>query len=143
MNILKWIKYWFVKTPKPLPLPEPQMSELDKLFMLHYNVRNRKMSDRLNLAASMQSKWMAENDKLSHVGEMTLANRAKFVGYDFIVISENIASGQESAIEVFNSWMNSIGHRNNIENTGDSIGIAMARSATNIPYWCVVFASEY
>ena len=43
-------------------------------------------------------------------------DRRRGVGIQYHAAAENIAEGQETAEEVFRSWVNSPGHRKNIEN---------------------------
>ncbi len=60
-------------------------------------------------------------------------------GYDYSGAGENVAYGQENAREVFEAWMNSEGHRENILNPlYTNIGIAVHQSDTL--YWCQLFA---
>jgi uncharacterized protein YkwD len=56
-------------------------------------------------------------DFFAHVNPFTgteLQDRAAEFGYEYLVIGENLAAGQPTADEAFESWMNSEGHRYNI-----------------------------
>lgn len=53
---------------------------------------------------------------------------------------ENVASGQRSPQEVFTSWINSSGHRANIESErATHSGFSWARSASGKYYWTHLF----
>jgi len=65
-------------------------------------------------------------------------------GYTFLgggnLCAENVAMGQKSADEVFSAWMNSPGHRANIENQRIShTGFGYAVNENNKFYWTQIF----
>ena len=61
-------------------------------------------------------------------------------GVTYLRAGENIASGQKSASEVVNAWMNSPGHRANILNSSYSrIGSASVNIGGTL-YWVQLFA---
>lgn len=61
-------------------------------------------------------------------------------GISFTAAAENIASGQRTASEVMNSWMNSSGHRANILSpTYNQIGVGIARDNNGSLYWTQLF----
>lgn len=61
-------------------------------------------------------------------------------GITFTAAAENIASGQRSAAEVMNTWMNSSGHRANIlDSAYNQIGIGVARDKNGNLYWTQMF----
>ncbi len=61
-------------------------------------------------------------------------------GISFTAAAENIASGQKTASEVMNSWMNSSGHRANILSpTYNQIGVGVARDNNGSLYWTQMF----
>lgn len=61
-------------------------------------------------------------------------------GITFTAAAENIASGQRTAAEVMNSWMNSSGHRGNILNsTYNQIGVGAAKDNKGNIYWTQMF----
>ncbi|MFP5384509.1 MAG: CAP domain-containing protein [Bacteriovoracia bacterium] len=54
--------------------------------------------------------------------------------------SENVAMGQNSPQAVFNSWMNSSGHRANIESSrGSHTGLGYYKGASGKYYWTQIF----
>jgi uncharacterized YkwD family protein len=58
----------------------------------------------------------------------------------YTAAAENIASGQRTAAEVMNSWMNSSGHRANIlSSTYNQIGVGVARNNKGNLYWTQIF----
>jgi uncharacterized YkwD family protein/spore coat assembly protein SafA len=61
-------------------------------------------------------------------------------GITFTAAAENIASGQRSAAEVMNFWMNSSGHRTNILNASyNQIGVGVARDNEGNLFWTQMF----
>lgn len=74
----------------------------------------------LNRSAQFHADYMAESDCFEHLcpGEQELGMRVREAGYDWRMVAENIAAGQEDAAEVVAGWMKSPGHRRNILNPG-------------------------
>lgn len=59
---------------------------------------------------------------------------------EFTAAGENIASGQRTATEVMNSWMNSTEHRANILNpTYNKIGVGAVRDDNGNTFWTQLF----
>ena len=54
-------------------------------------------------------------------------------------IGENVAFGQAGANEVMQSWLDSPGHRANIEGDYTHIGIGVADDASGVPYYTQIF----
>lgn len=66
------------------------------------------------------------------------ASRAALGGGNWC--GENVAAGQTSPQAAFNSWMNSSGHRANIESSrATHTGFAYARSSSGKYYWTQIF----
>ncbi|MGJ8585110.1 MAG: CAP domain-containing protein [Marinosulfonomonas sp.] len=73
-------------------------------------------SYQLEKAAQLHANDMASRGYLSHTSPEggTASQRALAQGYSFCFLAENIARDQLTQTEVFKSWMNSKGHRENI-----------------------------
>jgi uncharacterized protein YkwD len=102
---------------------------------------------RLDRAAKIQAENMAHFQKMAHTipGAKlpTLVDRARFVGYSYGRIAENVALGYPTSETVVEGWMNSKGHRHNILDRGvRDTGIAIARSSAGGLYYCQVFGSQ-
>ncbi len=52
---------------------------------------------------------------------------------------ENVAYGQRSAQDVMNAWLNSSGHRRNIEGDFTHIGIAVVKNSSGTYYFTQIF----
>ncbi|MFB4213143.1 SafA/ExsA family spore coat assembly protein [Shouchella sp. JSM 1781072] len=64
-------------------------------------------------------------------------------GINYRASGENIAAGQTSAQAVFNAWMNSTGHRQNILSSNyTEIGIGYAQGGSYGHYWTQMFISR-
>lgn len=103
-------------------------------------------SARLNTAAQLHARQMAEYQKADHTISgaryPTLQARLEAAGYTYSRAAENIAWNQSNADEAMNSWLNSSGHRANIMDPNlTEMGAAMARSADGQPYWIQVFGT--
>jgi uncharacterized protein YkwD len=74
------------------------------------------LDSRLTRAAQLHAEDMEENNYFSHSSQdgRTFVDRVKDQGYSS-PSAENIAQGQQNANQVFNAWMDSSGHRDNIE----------------------------
>jgi uncharacterized protein YkwD len=94
--------------------------------------------------AKIQAQNMARFQKMSHVLPQsslpTLVDRARYAGYQFGRIAENVAEGFPSAQTVVDGWMASKGHRANIlDRDVEETGIGIARSPNGVLYFCQVF----
>lgn len=71
----------------------------------------------------------------------TWLERMNRYGLNVSAVAENIAMGQNSAIEVMTSWMNSPGHKANILNASyKSIGIGLATRSDGTKLWVQCFS---
>jgi uncharacterized protein YkwD len=98
----------------------------------------------LDQMANIQAGNMARFQKMAHVipeaSLPTMGDRARFVGYPFGRLAENVALGYPDAETVVHGWMTSKGHRANILNSDVvETGIAIARSSSGGLYYCQVF----
>lgn len=98
----------------------------------------------LGNAALAHSRNMAELRYFGHVEKngSTVADRALRAGYRFQRVGENIASGQDTAAEAVQGWLESPGHCANIMQASHTeMGSAFALSSTGRLYWTQVFAN--
>ncbi|WP_226037251.1 CAP domain-containing protein [Aquibacillus saliphilus] len=96
----------------------------------------------LTNVAQKKSDDMAANNYFSHTSPTygSPFDMLKEFGIDYTTAAENIASGQQSAEEVVNGWMNSPGHKKNILNKDVThIGVG---HATNGNYWTQLFIKK-
>ncbi len=98
----------------------------------------------LDRMAKIQAENMAYFQKMAHnIPESqlpTLGDRARYVGYPFGRLAENVALGYPNAETAVQGWMNSSGHRRNILDGGvEETGIGIARSSAGGLYYCQVF----
>jgi len=101
----------------------------------------------LDRMAKIQAENMAHFQKMAHTlpdAQLpTLGDRARYVGYPFGRLAENVALGYPNAETVVEGWMNSSGHRRNILNREVlETGIGIARSAAGGLYYCQVFGRQ-
>ena len=101
----------------------------------------------LDRMARIQAANMAHFQKMAHtIPESqlpTLTDRARYVGYPYREVAENIALGYPTPEAVVRGWMNSSGHRHNILNSGVlETGIAIARSSGGGLYYAQVFGRQ-
>ncbi|KAJ8508228.1 hypothetical protein ON010_g18891 [Phytophthora cinnamomi] len=103
-------------------------------------------SGKLQKAAQRQTKDMAANDFLHHVGSdgSTVPSRITDAGYKWKTIAENVAGGQADADAVVDTWMNSTGHRMNIlgDYTHFGAGYTYNPDGMYMHYWAQEFATS-
>ena len=95
----------------------------------------------LETAAFNHSLNMHELNFFSHQDTFgkNVIDRVEAVGYNWIVLAENIAKNQQSAISVVESWINSEGHCKNIMNP-EYDHMAVAKFGD---FWTQIFASKH
>lgn len=99
---------------------------------------------RLVEAARIHTEDMARRNRLGHEGSdgREVQHRAEALGYDWLRIAENVASGQPTVADVMGSWMDSPGHRRNILAPDTRHMGAAARAAPGgRMYWTQVFGA--
>jgi uncharacterized protein YkwD len=104
------------------------------------------LNPRLVTAAQIHARDMAAlgvmDHDLSGVAQPSLVSRARYVGYKYNWLGENIASNYPDAASVVAAWMASSGHRANILNPNlTDGGIGVGRDAQGVLYFCQEFAS--
>jgi len=57
-------------------------------------------------------------------------------------VAENVASGQENAPSIVNSWLDSNSHRNNIEGDFNLTGIGIAKSENQKMFYCQILIKK-
>jgi uncharacterized protein YkwD len=101
----------------------------------------------LDRMAKIQAENMARFQKMAHTlpdAQLpTLVDRARYVGYSYGRLAENVALGYPNAETVVEGWMRSSGHRRNILDGGVvETGIGIARSSAGGLYYCQVFGNS-
>ena len=102
----------------------------------------------LNTAAQRHSCYMAAYSKMSHTGgpqqdDREMSDRVHKTGYKYIYLGENVAAAQKTAQNVMAAWLNSNGHRRNIESTNfKEIGVGLRTAEDGDRYWTQVFATQ-
>jgi len=132
------------KPPNPNPTPNP-IPGPNNLLDLHNQHRQQLHLGVLNLhpslvkAAQKHSEWMNQNKRLDHnENGKTPGDRINAEGYRYYTYGENIAMGYSTAEKVFIGWLNSSGHRANIENSRfKDVGFGVSGT-----YWTAVFAAS-
>lgn len=92
--------------------------------------------------ARIKSKDFINNNYFSHNSPTygSPFDMLRSFGITFTAAAENIASGQKTAAQVMNTWMNSSGHRTNILNsTYNQTGVGVAKDNNGNLYWTQMF----
>ena len=91
--------------------------------------------------AAKHSKYMVDRNQLSHDN---FNERAEIILYELggSAVGENVAMGYRTANSVVNGWLNSQGHRENIEGSRfTKTGISAVRNSQGIYYYTQVFSN--
>ena len=99
--------------------------------------------DPIAAVAQKHSDDMVARGYFSHVSleGTTPFQRLERAGLRFIRAAENIAAGQQTAEQVMTSWLNSPGHRRNIEDCAmREHGIGLSRGSKVLPYGTITNA---
>ncbi len=94
-------------------------------------------------AADVHSADQAANRNMSHTGSdgSNTGQRLDRVGFNWRSWGENVGAGHRTAAIIFDGWMNSTGHRDNMLGSYQYIGVAVAESADGTRYWTMVLAN--
>ena len=135
------------------PAPSSSSATESRIFDLINRQRQRQglkplvFNRELDRMAKIQAENMARFQKMAHTipdaSLPTLSDRARYVGYGYSRLAENVALGYPNAETVVEGWMNSRGHRQNILDAGVvETGIGIARSSAGGIYYCQVFGRQ-
>jgi uncharacterized protein YkwD len=128
-----------VFTPPPLKVETQKEGFLTKEGIIEWTNEERrkrgisplKENELLNQSAQLKLEDMFENQYFAHTSPKgtSLGDLSLKVGYEFIVMGENLAMGNfGSDKELVKAWMESEGHRENILNEKfEEIGVAVKR----------------
>lgn len=141
------------KGTEPGIVDHQHTTDVDVFLNLHNALRLKaglqplKQSIPLEILAENQAKAMATKKVLSHAVIGYLHERLLAGNYKYKAAAENIACGQRTVAEVFESWVNSPGHKANILNRDlTEVGFAAFKIVNNFgntvtTYWCAIFAT--
>ncbi len=140
-----------INIPKTTNVPSgsDDMKSLETEVIRLVNVERAKVgqpalteNSEVSNVARTKSKDFVNNNYFSHTSPTygSPFDMLKSFGINFTAAGENIASGQRTAAEVMNSWMNSSGHRANILNSSyNQIGVGVAKDSKGNLYWTQTF----
>ena len=99
--------------------------------------------DQIAQAAYAHSVDMAAHQRMRHVGSdgSDAGARLTRAGFDFITWGENIGAGFVEPQSLFDAWLNSPSHRNQLLGNFRFVGIGAVASSEGVPYWTLVVAS--
>lgn len=151
-EFIEWLRRLFGIGTKPAPPSPPQpppSSDVEQIKqrLLELHNQNRaiplKRVEELDRSAQLHNDYMVRTGKLTHDEPgRPLGNRVSEQGYNWSYLGENIALGQRNAEEVMKSWMNSSGHKSNIQNLNfKDVGFGVTH-ANNTWWWTVNFGRK-
>ncbi len=130
-----------VKPPPPLDMITA-LNDLN-IYRARYGLSPVALDQRLIDASARHAQDLAIHGRAAHDGSdgSSHADRASDEGYNYRLISENVATGQESWEIVFKAWQNSPGHNENLLQPDVSdFGVALVYEPTTkyITYWAML-----
>lgn len=97
--------------------------------------------ERVEFVARQQAERMARIDDVTHDNPAGKpGTRLTDAGYEWRAVAENVAA-EPTAVDAFNSWMNSAGHRATILGDYVNAGFGAATARSGVTYCAGVYAS--
>lgn len=129
-------------TPNDIKALEEEVIRLVNVERSRAGISTLTENEELRNIARLKSQDFVDNNYFSH-NSPTYGSPFEMLdrfNVNYTAAAENIASGQRSALEVMNTWMNSPGHKANILNTSfNQIGVGIARDSKGKLYWTQIF----
>lgn len=134
----------------PLPTPgqdfEARVRQLINQERTSRDLSELSADQRLQAAAEAHSRYMAENQVLSHTGvdDSSPGERITAQNYDWIFYAENVACGYFTPQDLVDGWMQSEGHRENMlhpEAQEIGVGLVFDPQTECVYYWTAEFAA--
>jgi uncharacterized protein YkwD len=99
--------------------------------------------DQIADAAHAHSVDMAARQRMQHAGSdgSNAGLRLTRAGFDFSTWGENIGAGFIEPQTLYDAWINSSSHRNQLLGNFRYVGIGAVASSEGVPYWTLVVAS--
>lgn len=99
------------------------------------------MNNIIFIECRQHSTDMANTDSMNHIGSDDRKNNifSKFGGTGF---GENVAYGYSSAQLVVTAWLNSPGHKANIEGDFNYTGISVVKNSKGVNYFTQIFIKK-
>jgi uncharacterized protein YkwD len=120
------------------PSIENQIFKLVNDHRIDIGKQALKQNSFANSLAKEHTLYMIDEKKISHDNFDQRFEKLSSTEKAF-KIGENVASGQKTAQSVMNSWLNSSGHRKNIEGDFTHIGISAIKNKSDIYYFTQLF----
>ena len=96
--------------------------------------------DLSKLAADHSSDMADQIVPFGHTGFSDRCSEGRFIVGGGNWCSENVAQGQKTAQALFTAWLNSSGHRANMESSkATHTGFGYQKSANGVSYWTLIF----
>lgn len=119
---------------------EIEIQQLVNQYRLSQNLEPLAMNSALVKAAASHTNYMIEAESISHDNwKERVSSLQEELGST--AFAENVASGQHSAQEVVNAWLNSDRHRRNIEGNYSLTGISARRNQEGRYYFTQIFTN--
>jgi len=100
-----------------------------------------KLNDLANSLAKDHTLHMIDKNAISH-DNFNQRSQKLITNEKANSVGENVAAGQKSAQTVMNAWLNSSGHRENIEGDFTHIGISAVKNKSGTYYFTQLFLKK-
>ena len=129
------------ETTDPYSAIENEILQLVNSHRTSMGLSSLAMNDVIYTECKNHSTDMGNTDSMNHNGSnIRFSNIAtKFGGTAF---AENVAYGQTSANQVVTDWLNSAGHKANIEGNYNYTGISVVKNSKGINYFTQIFVKK-
>lgn len=118
---------------------ELEILQLINQYRIIHNLEELSMDESMYLHAVVHTKYMIDQESISHANFESRANAlSEEIGAS--AFAENVAAGQRNAQAVVDAWLNSSGHKENIEGDYNLTGIAAIRNNEGVMYYTQIFA---
>lgn len=141
----------FIACSSNSPLEDSSIKENDSIVQeIHQLINNHRNSigkkalifnDEVSKIALEHTNYMISKNKISHDNfNIRFTQLRKIV--NAVSMAENVASHQQTGAEVVKDWINSNGHRKNIEENYTHTGIGVKKNSKGNYYFTQLFYSK-
>lgn len=136
-------------TPQP-PAPEPSPADegAEVVSLLNAERASRGLApvtiqSQVVAAAEAHSADQAATGVMSHTGSdgSNTGDRLERAGFTWRGWGENVGAGYRNSEHMFDGWMNSTGHRENMLGDYAYVGVAVVDAADGTRFWTMVLAN--
>lgn len=116
---------------------ENELLDLTNAYRVSIGKEEVALNSLANTQAALHNVYMIEKNQISH--DNFIERTRYFLENGFTYVKENVGSGQITAEELFNAWLQSETHRENVESNYYNTGISILKNDQGVYFFTQIY----